>query len=659
LNFKTIKALEINKQACETLENDNKYFKDTHVIEGDITKIDPNNFKEENYDILLGGFPCFVIGTKIYTSKGYKNIEDIKVGDKVITHKNRFRNVKLRMINKTEKIYHIKAMGIPRIETTSNHPFYALKKDWKEPQWIEAKDLEKGYFLSMPINQKAKLPIWKGIKSKTNQTHFKIKNELSKILDKNIFWWFVGRYLADGWLINYPRKDRKNSEVYKVYLCAGKIEKYEIEPMLNMLNLHYTIDEDRTVLKYIFSNEELYTFLLEFGKYADGKTITPTILDLPKNLLKSFLDGYLSGDGSLHKNTWSFNTVSETLAYGIQQIIHKVYKVPCTLVEVKKEKNGKIEGRIISQKMQYCGTFKLNASNTQTFIKDDLIWFPFRKKEIFNKEVSVYNLEVKEDNSYTVNNAIVHNCVTFSIVGKQVGLKDDINGKLYESFVKFVEVLQPKVFLAENVKGILSANKGEAIKIITKRFEDTGYKLKVQLVNFANYGVPQLRERVLFIGIRKDINDEFNIPKPTHKDNHITVEEAFKNINKNCVNNNLMKQLPSTTAKLKAIPEGGNFKDLPPQLAIKGLMSNIYRKLDRKKPAYTLLASGGGGTWTYHYKEPRALTNRERARLQTFPDDLIFKGSNTEVRRQIGNAVPPVGVYPFAKEIERILKAFN
>jgi DNA (cytosine-5)-methyltransferase 1 len=216
-----------------------------------------------------------------------------------------------------------------------------------------------------------------------------------------------------------------------------------------------------------------------------------------------------------------------------------------------------------------------------------------------------------------------------------------------------------KYFLAENVKGILSANKGEAIKIITKRFEETGYKLKVQLVNFADYGVPQLRQRVLFIGVRKDIDDEFNIPQPTHKDKHVTTKEAFKKINKNCINNNLMRQLPTTTAKLEAIPEGGNFKDLPPELAVKALMSNIYRKLERNKPAYTVLASGGGGTWSYHYEEPRALTNRERARLQTFPDDLIFKGSNTEVRRQIGNAVPAVGVYPFAKEIERILKTFQ
>jgi len=278
----------------------------------------------------------------------------------------------------------------------------------------------------------------------------------------------------------------------------------------------------------------------------------------------------------------------------------------------------------------------------------------FADTDIINEDITKVDPNDFKDENYDVLLGGFP-CVTFSVVGKQVGLKDDINGKLYESFVGFVEALRPKVFLAENVKGILSANKGEAIKIITKRFEDTGYKLKVKLINFADYGVPQLRQRVLFIGIREDIDEEFNIPEPTHEDNYITVEEAFKNINHNCMNHNFMKQLPATTAKLKAIPEGGNFKDLPPELAIKGLMSNIYRRLDRKKPAYTVLASGGGGTWSYHYQEPRALTNRERARLQTFPDDLIFKGSNTEIRRQIGNAVPAVGVYPFAKEIERIL----
>ena len=246
-------------------------------------------------------------------------------------------------------------------------------------------------------------------------------------------------------------------------------------------------------------------------------------------------------------------------------------------------------------------------------------------------------------------------CVTFSIVGKRAGVKDDLNGKLYEKFATYVEYFKPKVFLAENVKGILSANKGEAIKIIKKRFEDTGYKLKIFLVNFADFGVPQLRERVLFIGIRADIKTEFVPPEFTHKDRHITCLEAFKDIDTSCENHIFMKQTESTTKKLMAIPEGGNFKDLPPQLSVKAMMSNIYRRLDRNKPSYTIIASGGGGTWTYHYEEPRALTNRERARLQGFPDDYKFKGTNTEIRRQIGNAVPPVGIYPFAQRIQYVL----
>lgn len=278
----------------------------------------------------------------------------------------------------------------------------------------------------------------------------------------------------------------------------------------------------------------------------------------------------------------------------------------------------------------------------------------FENTLVLNKNIIDYDYKEIPDKNFDVLLGGFP-CVTFSVVGKQKGIKDDVNGKLYESYASYVEYFKPKVFLAENVKGILSANKGEAVKIIKKRFEDTGYKLKIFLVNFADFGVPQLRERVIFIGVRSDIKTEFIPPEFTHKNNHITVLQSFENLNKNCENHIYMKQTEKTTEKLAAIPEGGNFKDLPKHLSVKGLMSNIYRKLHRDKPAYTVIASGGGGTWTYHYEEPRALTNRERARLQSFPDDLIFKGNNTEIRRQIGNAVPPVGIYPFAQRIQNVL----
>ena len=195
------------------------------------------------------------------------------------------------------------------------------------------------------------------------------------------------------------------------------------------------------------------------------------------------------------------------------------------------------------------------------------------------------------------------------------------------------------------------------MKIIKKRFELDGYRLKIFLVNFADFGVPQLRERVLFIGIRNDIKTEFIPPEFTHKNNHITSKEAFKYLPKNCIHTQHLKVSDKVVERLKLIPQGKNFKAVEnTPYAIKGLMSNIYRRLHEDEPAYTVIASGGGGTWGYHFKEHRPLTNRERARLQSFPDDLKFMGTNTEVRRQIGNAVPPVGIYPFAERIACLLK---
>jgi DNA (cytosine-5)-methyltransferase 1 len=104
---------------------------------------------------------------------------------------------------------------------------------------------------------------------------------------------------------------------------------------------------------------------------------------------------------------------------------------------------------------------------------------------------------------------------------------------------------------------------------------------------------------------------------------------------------------------LKLIPEGGNFTSIPKESPyyVKGMISHVYRKLDRNKPSKTIIAGGGGGTWGYHFEEPRPLTNRERARLFGYPDDFIFQGSITEVRRQIGNSVPPVAAKVVAEQL--------
>lgn len=249
-------------------------------------------------------------------------------------------------------------------------------------------------------------------------------------------------------------------------------------------------------------------------------------------------------------------------------------------------------------------------------------------------------------------------CQDFSMIWKRGGIETD-RGNLYRYFVKAIQEKRPKVFVAENVRGLLSANKGKAMAQIVKDFSNIngGYRVYANLFNFADYGVPQFRQRVLLVGIRDDILFRFEKPNPTHnKTNYVTAGEALKDVEKVPYNQEHQKIAQTTAERLKIIPEGENYTSIPKDnpYYVKGMISHVYRKLHRNKPSTTIIAKGGGGTWGYHYEEPRSLTNRERARIQTFPDDFIFKGSFGNIRAQIGNAVPPQGVRLVAKELMKI-----
>ncbi|MBI4065339.1 DNA cytosine methyltransferase [Candidatus Gottesmanbacteria bacterium] len=250
-------------------------------------------------------------------------------------------------------------------------------------------------------------------------------------------------------------------------------------------------------------------------------------------------------------------------------------------------------------------------------------------------------------------------CQDFSMIWKRGGLETD-RGNLYKHFVRAVSTKLPKAFVAENVKGLLTANKGMAIKQIVKDFQKVdhiGYRIYINLYNFAEYGVPQVRERVIIVGVRSDIPFDFEKPKPTHHEgNYSTAGEALKNVEKVPHNNEHMEIHERTKKIISLIPPGGNFTDIPKDSPyyVKGMISHVYRRLHPNKPSKTIIAGGGGGTWGYHHIEPRPLTNRERARLFGFPDDFIFDGNISQVRKQIGNAVPPPGARVVAKELMKL-----
>ncbi len=253
-------------------------------------------------------------------------------------------------------------------------------------------------------------------------------------------------------------------------------------------------------------------------------------------------------------------------------------------------------------------------------------------------------------------------CNDYSVIGEQKGM-DGIYGPLYSFGVKALKKFKPQWFLAENVSGLKNANDGKAFEKILTELRAAGYTITPHLYKFEEYGIPQARHRIIIVGIRNDIDVTFKVPSPEpYKgiDNSCRVAIENPPIPDDAPNNEPTKQSPTVVERLKHIKPGQNAftADLPEelQLNVKGAkISQIYKRLDPDKPSYTVTGSGGGGTHIYHWKEPRALTNRERARLQTFRDDYVFIGSKESVRKQIGMAVPCIG----AKIIfEAILKSF-
>ncbi|MGA2361049.1 MAG: DNA cytosine methyltransferase [Candidatus Aminicenantales bacterium] len=228
-------------------------------------------------------------------------------------------------------------------------------------------------------------------------------------------------------------------------------------------------------------------------------------------------------------------------------------------------------------------------------------------------------------------------CQGFSIANMNRHL-DDSRNLMYRKFVEIVNKKQPQYFLAENVKGILNLAKGAIFRCILNDFTNAGYNCSYALLNAADYGVPQIRERVFILGIRSDLNPLIDFPpRPTHANRHISVGEALENIPE-----------PDEEHILKN-HEYSRFK-----LKFNGYI--CHRFTDPKKPSPTFTARGdgkGGAMVMHHPSNKRRLSCREAACIQGFPLDYEFCGTMTSVYRQIGNAVPP----PLARAVaERIYK---
>jgi DNA (cytosine-5)-methyltransferase 1 len=254
-------------------------------------------------------------------------------------------------------------------------------------------------------------------------------------------------------------------------------------------------------------------------------------------------------------------------------------------------------------------------------------------------------------------------CQSFSYAGKRLGL-EDVRGTMFYHYATFLHKLQPKMFIFENVKGLLTHDKGKTYETILNIFQDEGYSTVHQVLNAWNYGCPQKRERLITIGIRNDLLDkcEFEFPKP-HE--YKPVLRDIK-LDENPPTTEYSKYSDYKASIFKLVPPGGYWKDIDPEIAkeymktcwyMGGGRTGILRRISLDEPSLTVLTSPGmKQTDRCHPLEVRPFTYRENARIQTFPDDWEFCGKLSEKYKQVGNAVPVNLAKDIGTEIRKALE---
>ncbi|WP_434342767.1 DNA cytosine methyltransferase [Mycoplasma capricolum] len=255
-------------------------------------------------------------------------------------------------------------------------------------------------------------------------------------------------------------------------------------------------------------------------------------------------------------------------------------------------------------------------------------------------------------------------CQSFSYAGKRLGL-EDTRGTMFYHYATFLNKLKPKMFLFENVKGLLTHNKGQTFKVICDIFSQQGYQITYKVLNALDYMVAQKRERLIVIGIRNDLTNliKFEFPKKHQK--KIVLKDILKNVPKSeCAKYSKEKQ-----KIFKLVPPGGCWKDIDQNIAKKYMKScwnmqggrtGILRRLSLDEPSLTVLTTPQmKQTERCHPLEIRPFSIRENARIQSFPDDWVFKGTMSSQYRQIGNAVPCNLAKEIGLSIIKSLKGIN
>ena len=416
------------------------------------------------------GFPCFAKGTYILTEKGYIPIEDVSVGDKVLTHKGRWRKVTATMHRDGARLWDVNGFGILPTRTTAEHPYYVTKPDYPM-EFKKVEQLDDSWYSTMVLPDAE-------------------SDGYSKEM-----WWIIGRYLADGWRVE--RKDRPSGG--RIVFAISDDKRTEFEQRLREAKLHGTYTKERTCGKYHVCNNQLYEYLEKFGKYAHGKRIPREALCLPREKAKYFFDGYMSGDGRSDRE--EATSTSAALILGMCIIAQRLGKSVPAVYYTRRDEKCVIQGRECRQRDTY--TFRISSKSVKGHYRARYVCRELYQPTESDDFGTVYNISVEEDNSYVANGAIVHNCQDISVAGKQAGFQGNRSSLFFRVMYlvgQLKEEDKPTYLFIENVKNLLSVNGGWDFARLLIEMEQGGYDAEWQVLNSKDFGVPQNRERCFIIG---------------------------------------------------------------------------------------------------------------------------------------------------------------
>lgn len=576
----------------------NKNYPDI-VHKGSVIGADFTQYSD--YDLLIGGSPCFTEGHLVLTKDGYKDISKIQIGDSVLTHTGEYHKV-IRTNTRSAETKILDIKGYAKFITTENHPFYTIvrekasEKEYKEnnswrkftsPKWTKVKDLTNNHFCGQRIHRSS------------NDNCLSLED-----------CWLLGRYIADGHVRKSKRKNRKNSYIYQFIISVGDYKLDYFKSKIN--NRKYSCyPHSQSTHRCVFSSMELVNFVIDnnFGRSAATKRIPEFIFNMDYEHRKEFLMGYLSGDGYHKGEKWNASTVSKELAIGLQRLAISIYKTNVSVRYHEKRQGGSINGRQINSNygMYLVVIPEREPKQSVGYINDNIVWSQVNSVQDTNLVETVYNIEVETDNSYTVNNCIVHNCQSLSIIQSKTRQNLDGKSKLFFEFVRAKNEMNPKWFLFENVSSMNDESKNVISELLG---------CEPIFIDSSDFSA-QSRPRYYWTNIPVDMN-------------YLKSESVLKDIMQNDVDEKYYYSYPVEDI------------DMTKQVCAKLIHNNHEmhkRVFNPEFKCHTLTAVCGGNQQKKVMDDGRVrkLTPLEYERLQTLPDNYTQGVSDGARYKAIGN----------------------